>query len=87
VELIIPVLTYERCVGGGGQEAGGGGGGGLINDTLAGGNILPKCQSGSCEATHLTARARHTHSLKPHMRTVQRREQQRKKHVLISFTM
>lgn len=31
----------------------------LINYTSACGNILPKCQSGPCEAAHLTTLAQH----------------------------
>lgn len=40
----------------------------LINYILACGNILPKCQSGPCEAAHLTTvvqhARRHTHAVK-----------------------
>lgn len=65
VELIIPILTYE--IGGVGRKQGRGCwwwrtvavNSGLINYTSACGNILPKCQSGPCEAAHLTTLAQH----------------------------
>ncbi len=70
VELIIPILTCETGGKGGlGRKQGWrwwwwdavAVNSRLINYTLACGNILPKCHSGPCEATHLTARVQHTH--------------------------
>lgn len=66
VELIIPILTYETEGVGRKQRWGwrlwdaAAVNSRLINYTFACGNILPKWQSGPCEATHLTARGRHT---------------------------
>lgn len=70
VELIIPILTYETggVAGGLGRKQGwrwwwwdaAAVNSRLINYTLACGNILPKCHSGPCEATHLTAQVQHT---------------------------
>lgn len=65
MELIIPILTYET--GGVGRKRGRGCwwwrtvavNSRLINYTSACGNILPKCQSGPCEAAHLTTLAQH----------------------------